>query len=504
MKTLNDNKQIIQWLKANETTGGDLLLTCHYLRDNNSIRFIKDLHFKEQHVLLQQLKKVPREILIKAIHVVLRKTPPGYLCSGNKSDERYADGGRTPGSRRKSDNSLVKNQAKTKSVSKTIRTKSSPVSVNVSFFKGMPEIDITDLNENSGKKKQLAALFNEMRDGIVDVIETLNFNEDLNLRISGNKTALLLQLNTCKEVTADALWTAIEENYEVDGGDDDSEEDDEEGDEDGEDKDSISNEILKMGYIISPKQLDKTHFDLSILNLDTDPATLVKRMNNFERLRMDKSLNISNMNALFWGPSGTGKSYFAQYLSSLTGKNIFMTSASSFLGKYVGETEKNIKKIFKAAEKKGWILFIDEVEGLIPQRSGTDQSWEMTSINEFLVNIETFKGVCIAATNLYESIDPAFYRRFSEKVKFDFMKNSVKEKFVLKKFSRMVSEKELSIPNKTRLDKIKHLTPGDLEAVYKRLVLDDCKYPTEFIVKEIEKELLSKKHTFSEKVGLAT
>ena len=132
---------------------------------------------------------------------------------------------------------------------------------------------------------------------------------------------------------------------------------------------------------------------------------------------------------LFSGAPGTGKTMTAQAIASEMEMKIRMTTASDFLSMYVGGTEKNIKNIFKAAERKKEVLFIDEVEGLLHSRGISQRSWETTQVNEFLKAIESFKGVLICATNHTEMMDHAFARRFLFHLRFTLP--NVSERMVL-------------------------------------------------------------------------
>jgi SpoVK/Ycf46/Vps4 family AAA+-type ATPase len=121
----------------------------------------------------------------------------------------------------------------------------------------------------------------------------------------------------------------------------------------------------------------------------------------------------SGITALFTGPSGTGKTMTAEAIAHRLGLKFLRATASTFLSAYVGETERNIAKIFKATESQKVLLFIDEAEGLLARREDSNRSWETTKTNEFLNRIEKFKGILIAATNNHKMIDSAFSRRFN-------------------------------------------------------------------------------------------
>jgi SpoVK/Ycf46/Vps4 family AAA+-type ATPase len=133
--------------------------------------------------------------------------------------------------------------------------------------------------------------------------------------------------------------------------------------------------------------------------------------------------------ALFSGPPGTGKTITAKAIANELGLKIRIAKPSDFLGSYVGETERNIASIFRDAERKKYLLFIDEAEGLLPSRERAQRSWEITQIDEFLQAVENFKGVLICATNHSEYMDFAFARRFLFHLQFSVP--TVEERFKL-------------------------------------------------------------------------
>lgn len=355
------------------------------------------------------------------------------------------------------------------------------------------------VDSKSTKTKILRLLREDYKGQTVKVIKFLNMcPEDVyefRLKETGTHEELIDQMKNDRKLTQEVLFSAVCKAYEI-------KELKKPNLYKQEKEKFIHHKILQKGLLIDPSALDSRSYDIGILNLDQDPNRLVNRMKNYYKLRNDKSLGILNMNALFWGPSGTGKTQLAKYLSHRIGKKVFITSASSFLDSFVGSTEKNIRDIFLAAEKEDWILFIDEVEGLIPSRGNLDKAWEKTQVNEFLVRVENFRGVCIAATNLYESIDDAFLRRFSEKVKFGFLDEVNRMKFLKFKFARILIKDPISNQETKRISAMKYLTPGDIQAVYKRIVLDNRKYSWAELVFELEAEMGSKKHIFSSKMGL--
>ena len=125
---------------------------------------------------------------------------------------------------------------------------------------------------------------------------------------------------------------------------------------------------------------------------------------------------------LLFGPPGTGKTAFVQYLGHVLGKPVLLKTGSDLLRPYVGQTEREIAGMFREADDQKAILFVDEVDGFFQSRDRAHHSWEVTLVNEFLGELERFGGTFVGATNLKESLDLAVFRRFDFKVGFDYLK----------------------------------------------------------------------------------
>ena len=125
--------------------------------------------------------------------------------------------------------------------------------------------------------------------------------------------------------------------------------------------------------------------------------------------------------ALFYGPPGTGKSLTAALLGKRTGQDVYRIDLSQVVSKYIGETEKNLARVFDQAEGKGWILFFDEAEALFGKRSSISDSHDRYANQEvayLLQRIEDYNGLVILASNLKSNLDDAFYRRFQSVIHF--------------------------------------------------------------------------------------
>jgi AAA+ superfamily predicted ATPase len=119
--------------------------------------------------------------------------------------------------------------------------------------------------------------------------------------------------------------------------------------------------------------------------------------------------------ALFHGPPGTGKTMTASLLGKATGRDVYRIDLSSVISKYIGETEKNLARIFDLAENKEWILFFDEADSLFGKRgkvSDARDRYANQDISFLLQRLEDFNGLSILASNLKSNIDEAFMRRF--------------------------------------------------------------------------------------------
>jgi ATPase family protein associated with various cellular activities (AAA) len=125
--------------------------------------------------------------------------------------------------------------------------------------------------------------------------------------------------------------------------------------------------------------------------------------------------------ALFHGPPGTGKSLTAALLGKTAGRDVHRVDLSLVVSKYIGETEKNLSRVFDRAQRQDWILFFDEADALFGKRTETRDAHDRYANQEvayLLQRIETFDGVVILASNMRDNLDPAFARRFESVIYF--------------------------------------------------------------------------------------
>ena len=136
--------------------------------------------------------------------------------------------------------------------------------------------------------------------------------------------------------------------------------------------------------------------------------------------RMNRGLGIS---ALFAGESGTGKTMAAEVIANDLRLNLSRIDLSAVVSKYIGETEKNLRRVFDAAEDGGAILFFDEADALFGKRSEVKDSHDRYAnieINYLLQRMEAYRGLAILATNMKSALDKAFTRRLRFMITFPF------------------------------------------------------------------------------------
>jgi hypothetical protein len=138
------------------------------------------------------------------------------------------------------------------------------------------------------------------------------------------------------------------------------------------------------------------------------------------RAKGARGLGIS---ALFSGPSGTGKTMAAEVLAGELHLDLYRIDLSSVVSKYIGETEKNLRRVFDAAEDGGTILLFDEADALFGKRSEVKDSHDRYAnieVGYLLQRMEAYRGIAILTTNLKSALDSAFLRRLRFVVQFPF------------------------------------------------------------------------------------
>lgn len=142
-----------------------------------------------------------------------------------------------------------------------------------------------------------------------------------------------------------------------------------------------------------------------------------------ERCGLNKKLAYGKgVTVLLHGKPGTGKTMCAQVLAKELGMELYRVDISQLVSKYIGETEKNLAKVFNEAKKGNIILFFDEADAIFSQRTevnGTNDKHANAEVSFLLQKMEEYPGVAILATNLVKNFDPAVMRRLTYSINFE-------------------------------------------------------------------------------------
>ncbi len=172
----------------------------------------------------------------------------------------------------------------------------------------------------------------------------------------------------------------------------------------------------------------------------------------------------AHLAVLLSGPPGTGKTEFVKFLSRDLDCAVRTIMPGDLLSRYVGGTEQNIRRVFRAAAADKAILFLDEADGLFRSRSLSDRSWEVTQVNELLSAMDQFAGILVCATNSVQMLDAATIRRFTFKLEFDYLDAAGKREFYQRLLVELCQE-PLDGNQQRRLNQIADLAPGDFYTV---------------------------------------
>jgi SpoVK/Ycf46/Vps4 family AAA+-type ATPase len=167
-----------------------------------------------------------------------------------------------------------------------------------------------------------------------------------------------------------------------------------------------------------------------------------------------------------YGPSGTGKSEFARYLSAELGKPLISVAGSDLLQPWAGLTEQAIATAFADARTRGAVLLFDEADSWLRSRQMAGPHWQISQVNEFLQQLEHHTGVVVLTTNNLPSMDAAALRRLDVKVEFRYLQPHQAWQFFCQLIKSEHGDEARGLqPSVSAL----RLTPGDFACVQRRM-----------------------------------
>lgn len=248
----------------------------------------------------------------------------------------------------------------------------------------------------------------------------------------------LVELNKNYEIPPSLITNAVKTTKLINGNEDDFEFFVE----------NVAKVVTKKKNVKKKKEFEMKEYNDNLVNTDLDIKDLTAKI---------KSCGKLNFSLCLYGEPGTGKSLYARYLAKELGIEVIMKRASDLISKYVGETEQNIADAFAEAKSKKAMLIFDEADSFLQNRSNAVRNWEISQVNEMLTWMESHEYPFVCTTNLLDTLDEASLRRFTFKIKFDFM---TKEQ-VNTAFEHFFGIKNADI-------NIKGLTAGDFATVKKK------------------------------------
>lgn len=219
---------------------------------------------------------------------------------------------------------------------------------------------------------------------------------------------------------------------------------------------------------------------------------------NYDLAEVAKGLARANQGRLLlMGPPGCGKSGYAAWLAHHLGKPLHAKKGSDFLGAYVGESEKNIAKAFKEAMEADAILLIDEVDSFLAKRSNATHNWEVSLVNQVLVEMSAFNGYLVATTNINaDQLDPAALRRFDLKANFEYLRQE-QVIAMAQKHCATLGLSALAMNHQQALTQLHKLTPGDFAVIENQAKFIEITSTDKFI------EALAREHSVKAATNMA-
>lgn len=218
-----------------------------------------------------------------------------------------------------------------------------------------------------------------------------------------------------------------------------------------------------------------TSFQPDFIHADIDPRPLVESVRTAKEGRL-----------CFHGSSGTGKTAFARWLVAQCELPLLVKRGSDLVSPYLGQTERNIAHAFTEANSTNSALLIDEFDSFLQDRSDAWRNWEITQVNEMLVQVDEYRGIFIATTNRLNAMDPAILRRFDIKVEFGCL-TPYQIEALFKEHCRLLGLEEPSSAIMNELRQTTGATVGDFAVISRQSRLNKISSP-EMLLSRLQKE----------------
>ena len=200
---------------------------------------------------------------------------------------------------------------------------------------------------------------------------------------------------------------------------------------------------------------------------------------------------------LLYGPPGTGKTALAKVLAQRCDLPLMVRPASSLLSKWVGDSEKSIASMFAEAKAEGALLLLDEADSFLRDRRDARASWEVTRVNEMLMQMEHFEGLFICSTNLVDGLDDAAFRRFDLKIRFE----ALNKKNRVRLLQEACCNTDWETGDSLRAESLRGLTPGDVSAALRRFEMLGEDLTPDALLSSLEEDLRLKSKSLRTPVG---
>lgn len=221
-------------------------------------------------------------------------------------------------------------------------------------------------------------------------------------------------------------------------------------------------------------------YDPSLINCDVPSEALVAGLSRSGSGRV-----------LMYGPPGTGKTAFAHHVADRLERPLLKKNASDLLSKWVGGTEKQIAEMFDEARRDEAVLLLDEADSFLRNRALAQRSWEITQVNELLVQMEQFDGIFVCATNFREATDIAALRRFDLKLEFRYLALEQRARLFAQTLACLHGQEALGPLDPLviqRLRLLDNLTPGDFAAQARQARILGASLTAERLLDGLEEE----------------